>query len=620
MTSLLAAVDAPAAGAPEAQIAIATTFASVATGLLLWLVLAHIRSPHPERTLLQRAGDATGRFLGMEPWAALPFAVGAIGLVAGGFGVFWDISLHIDQGRDEGPLANPSHYFILYALYSLFAAGLLSLGLHQHAKHPSVRAIRLPGGMSAPVGGLLMLICGAFALTGFPLDDVWHRMFGQDVTLWGPTHLVMINGAILSVPVLAVLVLEAKRAVGQKPSDPARSVGEQIVRVTLPGALLFAIAFWATEFDWGIQQYRLVWQPLLISLAGAMALTCGRLWLGRGGALRVVAFYLVARGAMELAVVALGETAPSMPLFLLEAVVVEALGWNRRLTREPLKFGALAGPLVGLASFAGMYAYSQVAMPNPYTPAILPEGLPTAVLAGLAGGLLGALLGAGMRGDLPVRHARRTAAWGAAGLLVVLGANALWLNNPTDVRATVTLTPVAGQDGREAIVTARIPDAIADNPEWRAVTAWQGGGIITRRLERIAPGVYRTDGPVPLHGAWKTAIRMNAGRAMLSLPLYLPREPAIPTPGVTRPEQFTASFISDHEVMQTERKDYVPGWLWTPAALLMLTLCAAFITALAMGIARASSDDDPDPRDTDGDPAPRPAARPAPRVPAHAVS
>lgn len=608
MTALLASVEAPAAGAPEAQIAIATVFASLATALLLWLVLAHVRARPPRTTLLQRAGDATGKFLGMEPWAALPFAVGTIGLVSGGFGVFWDISLHIDNGRDEGPLANPSHYFILYALYSLFAAGLLSLGLHQTAKHPSVRAVRLPGGMTAPIGGLLMLVCGAFALTGFPLDDLWHRMFGQDVTLWGPTHLVMINGAILSVPVLAVLVLEAKRAVGQKPSDPARSLGEQIVRITLPGALLFAIAFWATEFDWGIQQYRLVWQPLLLSLAAALALTCGRLWLGRGGALRVVAFYLVARGAMELAVIALGQTAPAMPLFIVEALVIEVLAWNRRLERDPVKFGAIAGPLTGLASFAWMYAYSQVAMPNPYTTAIIAEGLPTAILAGLAGGLLGGLFGSGMRGDLPRRDVRRPAALAAAGVLVVLGANALWTVTPKDVRADVTLTPVAGPAGeRQAIVTARIPGDVAKNPEWRAVTSWQGGGTQTRRMEEIAPGVYRSNGPVPLHGTWKSAIRMNSGRAMLSLPLYLPREPSIPTPGVTRPERFSAAFLTDHEVMQTERRDYVPGWLWTPAALLMLAFCGAFIAALAVGIARASHDDD-----AGGDPGDGPTAAPEP--------
>ena len=44
-----------------------------------------------------------------------------------------------------------------------------------------------------------MAACGAFSLVAFPLDDVWHRIFGQDVTLWSPTHLMLITGASLSV-------------------------------------------------------------------------------------------------------------------------------------------------------------------------------------------------------------------------------------------------------------------------------------------------------------------------------------------------------------------------------------------------------------------------------------
>ena len=46
---------------------------------------------------------------------------------------------------------------------------------------------------------------GAYALLGFPLDDVWHRLFGQDVTLWGPTHLMLIGGAGLSLIGMALL-------------------------------------------------------------------------------------------------------------------------------------------------------------------------------------------------------------------------------------------------------------------------------------------------------------------------------------------------------------------------------------------------------------------------------
>jgi len=93
---------------------------------------------------------------------------------------------------------------------------------------------------------------------------------------------------------------------------------------------------------------------------------------------------------------------------------------------------------------------------------------------------------------------------------------------------------------------------------------------------------------------------------MLGTALYLPREPSIGNPGVNRPERFTTTLVRDHELMQTERKDYVPGWLWTPAAIAMLLACAAFITAMSIGIARATDvrpdgPDRPDRPDRPGD-------------------
>lgn len=583
---LAASADTPAAGAPLEQIAIASGFAAITTAVLLTLIMRH-RSGRSQT--LARAGDAAGRLLAMEPWAGLPFLVGALALVCGGFGVFWDISLHIDTGRDPGPLANPSHYFILFALYGLFAAGLMSCALHEKSRTPSPVALRFAG-LSLPVGGALLITCGAFALTGFPLDDFWHRMFGQDVTLWGPTHLVMINGAILSVPVLAVLALESRRARGGTVVPTA----ETVVRTLLPAALLFAIAFWATEFDWGVPQYRVVWHPLLLALAGGVALSCGRIVLGRGGALRVVLVYLALRGVLELAVWGLGRSVPAMPLFVVEAIGVEllALALRGRVgtgSAGALRFGAAAGLLCGTAGFAAQYAWTHVWAPVPWTPSLIAEGLPTAALAGLAGGALGALLGAGLRQELPVRRVRRGVGLAAAATLVALGANALWVSNPKDLTADVTLTSISAAQ-RSAVATVRFSDGgeLARNAEMREVLAWQGGRRVVRQLVEVAPGVFRTDGAVPLYGTFKTNIRIQSGRALIALPLHLPREPSIPTPGVTRPERFSAPMLADSKVMQTERKDYVPGWLWTPAALLMLAFCGLFVLGISVGLARVA--------------------------------
>ena len=39
---------------------------------------------------------------------------------------------------------------------------------------------------------------------------MWHRLFGQDVTLWGPTHLMLIGGAGMTLIGQAILLREGR--------------------------------------------------------------------------------------------------------------------------------------------------------------------------------------------------------------------------------------------------------------------------------------------------------------------------------------------------------------------------------------------------------------------------
>src|SRR5918995_1762967 len=91
-------------------------------------------------------------------------------------------------------------------------AALDQVAMAMPRAEPGAAAISVGWGWRAPVGGVLMAACGAFALAGFPLDDVWHRLFGQDVTLWGPTHLMLIGGAGMTLIAQAVLLQEGLRA------------------------------------------------------------------------------------------------------------------------------------------------------------------------------------------------------------------------------------------------------------------------------------------------------------------------------------------------------------------------------------------------------------------------
>ena len=110
--------------------------------------------------------------------------------------------------------------------------------------------------------------CGLYALMGFPLDDIWHRIFGQDVTLWGPTHLMLIGGAGFSL--LAVLYLEHE---GRKAMthDSRTASGAGSWRYFAFGGLLIGLSVYPVEFDFGVPQFRQVFQPMLIAAAASLA-------------------------------------------------------------------------------------------------------------------------------------------------------------------------------------------------------------------------------------------------------------------------------------------------------------------------------------------------------------
>jgi len=183
---ILADTTPPAGGAELSQVVIATLGGMLATAVLLVLVAGHRTG---RITVFSRLAAVAERATGMPGWAALPGTVLIVALCIAVFGMYWDISIHIDEGRDPGPLANPAHYFILAGLFGVLFAGVMSIALPLHGAGRA--QVTLPNHWRAPVGGLIITACGAFSLIAFPLDDVWHRLFGQDVTLWGPTHLML---------------------------------------------------------------------------------------------------------------------------------------------------------------------------------------------------------------------------------------------------------------------------------------------------------------------------------------------------------------------------------------------------------------------------------------------
>ena len=92
----------PAGGAATGQVIGASASAVVLATALAVVIQGH-RSGRLQ--LLRRAADWAGRASAMPPWAALPSGISAVSLVVALVGMYWDISLHVDNGRDPGPLA-----------------------------------------------------------------------------------------------------------------------------------------------------------------------------------------------------------------------------------------------------------------------------------------------------------------------------------------------------------------------------------------------------------------------------------------------------------------------------------------------------------------------------------
>ena len=581
------AASEPAGGAALDLVVIATGGATIVTALLLYLIAGH-RSGRVQ--LLGDVADRTAKIARLPGWASLPAAVAGASLGVALLGMYWDISLHIDDGRDAGPLANPAHYLILVGLFGVFAAGVIAMALPKDGERPGPRPIRIAGDWHAPIGGVLMAACGAFALIGFPLDDVWHRLFGQDVTLWGPTHLMLIGGAGMTLVANAVLLSEGMHGKRTRSGSGVESKITFVRRASLMGGFLIGLSTFQAEFDFGVPQYRMVFQPFLIALAAGFALVAARIWIGRGGALFAVGFYVVVRGGVSVIVgPVLGQTTPAIPLYVVEALLVEGVALLIAARARPVAFGAVSGVAIGTLGFASEWPWVNAVFRIDWTGDILAEGLPMAIAGGVAGGLAGSLLAMGLRRELP-SLARPALALGLV-LVAACLVNGLVTTGPGDTRATASLQEAG--DGR-ADVTVRVTPA-PDDPAWLTVTSWQGGGLVVEPLEETGPGVYRTSEPVPASGDWKTTIRLQDGRRVLGAPLYLPRDEAIPAPEVPASPRFDRAFQRDHELLQRERKDDIPGWLWTAAGGTVLGLYLFFLGALAWGVGRIAKRDDGEP-------------------------
>ena len=124
-----------------------------------------------------------------------------------GWGVQWDIQWHVLIGRDSFWIPPHVMTYAGVALAVLVSFGVLAWETltgrpaRTLAGPPVLRVLGLSGtrGFHLAAWGIALTVLAA------PIDDLWHRLFGLDVTLWSPPHLLGIVGAVINS--LACLVI-----------------------------------------------------------------------------------------------------------------------------------------------------------------------------------------------------------------------------------------------------------------------------------------------------------------------------------------------------------------------------------------------------------------------------
>lgn len=502
----------------------------------------------------QQIDNSLERATRFPGWAMAGSLSGLMALLVAVIGFYWDVAWHIDYGRDT-ELFTPSHVMILTGFAMLFWAAAVSVLFASIDEAETGLRFGRNRQVRVPLSAVLMGTFAAGGLLAFPFDAMWHTAYGIDVTLWSPSHIMLVAGG--SFATFACWLMIAEVTAYSKPNMLGRGI-----HALAAGAALAGLSTLQGEFDFGSAQFQALYLPVMIALAAGMGLVLARIALGPWGAVKAVIAYTIVRGFVSFVVVggALHHTTPIFPLYIVSALVVEGaarwLGTDKRL-----KFALGAGALVGTVGMFGdlmVLGGLQGWMQSPPD-----EFVAKAAILGPIGAIGAALLGAALsqsafhfdkvKQKVPV-------ALVAAGAVAIIAVLVYPLPRKVgDVHADIKIEKV--NNDTEAYVNVKLtPADAAENARAFGVGSWQGGGTVNAALVPVEgkPGEFRSSQPLPIRAPWKTLVGLQRNDEMMAAPVFMPADPGIGF-GLIPPVDRSVDFVLNTKLLLPETRPGDPA-------------------------------------------------------------
>jgi hypothetical protein len=113
------------------------------------------------------------------------------------WGVRWDIQWHVQIGRDSFWIAPHLMTYAGVSTVVLVSFGLLLWETGRPVTGTGTETVRVLG-LRGTRGFHVAAWGAALTVAAAPIDDLWHRLFGIDVTVWSPPHLLGFLGGAVS--------------------------------------------------------------------------------------------------------------------------------------------------------------------------------------------------------------------------------------------------------------------------------------------------------------------------------------------------------------------------------------------------------------------------------------